>query len=182
MLTQKYSYFIFWSKVVELINKKEHLESKGFMTILSFYASINRGLSSAVLSSFPNVIGKERLKPNKPENLNPNWVSGFTAGDGGFSIGIRKETKQIYFRFYLTQHSRDILVMELLIKFFGFGKVNERSNRCDFYVQHFSKIYETVIPHFDKYPLYNIKTLDFIDFKKAADLYKADKKNNAEAI
>ena len=76
------------------------------MTILSFYASINRGLSSAVLSSFPNVIGKERLKPNKPENLNPNWVSGFTAGDGGFSIGIRKETKQIYFRFYLTQHSR----------------------------------------------------------------------------
>ena len=28
----------------------------------------------------------------------------------------------------------------------------------------------------------NIKTLDFLDFKKAANLYKADKKNNTEQI
>jgi hypothetical protein len=72
--------------------------------------------------------------------------------------------------------------MELLIKFFGFGKVNVRSNRCDFYVQNFSKIYETIIPHFDNYPLYNCKNLEFLDFKKAANLYKEDRKSNAETI
>ena len=65
--------------------------------------------------------------------------------------------------------------MELFIKFFGFGKVNVRSNlsRCDYYVQDFSNIYNSIIPHFDNYPLYNSKDLDF---KKAANLYKVDKK------
>ena len=74
--------------------------------------------------------------------------------------------------------------MELFIKFFGFGKVNVRSNqsRCDYYVQDFSNIYKTIIPHFDNYPLYNSKSLDFLDFKKAANLYKADKKINTEQI
>jgi hypothetical protein len=184
LLTQKYSDFILFTKVVELINNKEHLKSTGFMTILNYYASINRGLSSKVLSSYPDIVGVDRIKPNLPNCLNPNWVSGFTAGDGGFSIGIRKKTNQIYFRFHITQHSRDISLMELFIKFFGFGKVNVRSNqsRCDYYVQDFSNIYKTIIPHFDNYPLYNSKSLDFLDFKKAANLYKADKKINTEII
>ncbi len=182
LLTQKYSDFILWSKAVELINKKEHLNSTGFKTILNYYASINRGMSSKVLASFPNIVVVDRIKPNTPENLNPHWVSGFTAGDGGFSIGIRKITNQIYFRFYITQHSRDILLMKLLIKFFGFGKVNVRSNRCDFYIQDFSKIYGIIIPHFDTYPLCNVKSLDFWDFKEAANLYKVDKKGSVETI
>lgn len=178
LLTQKYSDFILFTKVVEMINNKEHLKSTGFMTILSYYASINRGLSSTVLSTYPEIVGVDRIKPNLPLSLNPKWVSGFTAGDGGFFIGIREKTNQIYFRFHITQHSRDISLMELFIKFFGFGKVNVRSNlsRCDYYVQDFSNIYNSIIPHFDNYPLYNSKDLDFLDFKKAANLYKVDKK------
>lgn len=34
----------------------------------------------------------------------------------------------------------------------------------------------------DSYPLYNCKSLDFLDFKKAAYLYKADKKFKTEQI
>jgi len=184
LLTQKYSDFILFKKVVEIISKKEHLKSAGFMIILSYYASINKGMSSKILTSYPDIVKADRIKPNLPEFLNPQWVSGFTAGDGGFYIGIRKETNQIYFRFHIAQHSRDVLLMELFVKFFGFGKVNVRSNksRCDYYVQDFSNIYETIIPHFDNYPIYNYKYLDFLDFKKAANLYKADKKNNTEEI
>jgi hypothetical protein len=59
LLTQKYSDFILFTKVVELINNKEHLKSTGFMTILSYYASINRELSSTVLASYPNIVGCE---------------------------------------------------------------------------------------------------------------------------
>jgi len=184
LLTQKYSDFILFTKVVELISKKEHLNYTGFTTVLSYYASINRGLSSTISSLYPNIIGVDRIKPNLPDCLNPNWVSGFTAGDGGFSIGIRTNTNQIYFRFHVTQHSRDILLMELFIKFFGFGKVNVRSNqsRCDYYVQDFLNIYETIIPHFENYPLNNAKELDFLDFKKACNLYKAENKKNTETI
>ena len=149
--------------------------------LLFIFEALNKLIETQKLSFLPK---KEREKVILPINLNSYWVSGFTAGDGGFSIGIRPKTNQIYFRFHVTQHSRDTLLMELFIKFFGLGKVNVRSNknRCDYYVQDFFNIYEIIIPHFEKYPLNNSKELDFLDFKKAANLYKEDKKNNTEAI
>lgn len=74
--------------------------------------------------------------------------------------------------------------MRKFIDFFGLGKVSERSNRsrCDYYVQDFTQIYKIIIPHFNKYPLNNIKSRDFLDFKKAADLYKINGKNSTEEI
>ena len=112
------------------------------------------------------------------------WVSGFVAGDGGFSIGIRKNTSQIYFRFHIAQHSRDHLLMKMFILFFECGKVNIRTSteRCDYYVQDFPSIYNKIITHFDKFPLYNVKSLDFQSFKKAVTLYKDGGKNNTKAI
>ena len=158
--TQKYSDFCLWAKAVELMFHKKHLTSTGFNTILSFYKSINLGMSPSVLASFPNISIQKREAVLLPLGLNPYWVSGFTAGDGGFSIGIRKITGQIYFRFHITQHVRDTLLMKLLISFFNCGKVIIRQNRCDYYVQDFSSIYNVIIPHFTKYPLQGIKMLD----------------------
>jgi len=166
------------------MHKKQHLNSAGFQTILTYYVSINRGLSSSVLNIFPNIVGVDKINVNLPDNLNPNWVSGFTAGDGVFFIGIRQVTNQVYFRFHITQHSRDSLLMKKLILFFGCGNVNIRLNndRCDFYVQDFIKICEIIIPHFNRYPLYNIKFLDFSDFKNAAELFKLSGSKNIKAI
>ena len=70
--TQKKVDFDLWVKIVELISKKEHLNPTGFTTILSFYASINRGLSPVVSSFYPNIVGVDRTKPNLPFSLNPN--------------------------------------------------------------------------------------------------------------
>ena len=74
--------------------------------------------------------------------------------------------------------------MNQFIQFFDCGKVNVRitDNRCDFYVQDLNKIINNIIPHFDNYPLQNIKHLDFADFQKAAELYKTDGKKNGETI
>ena len=44
-----------------------------------------------------------------------------------------------------------------------------------------SKIY-LIIPHFDQYPLLNIKTLDFYSFKEAALLYKDGGRKNTYKI
>jgi len=97
------------------MNLKKHLTYSGFNTILSYYASINKGTSKTVANAFPDIVSVIKIKPILPNFLNPYWVSGFTAGDGGFSIGIRLITGQIYFRFHIAQHSRDILLMNLLI-------------------------------------------------------------------
>jgi len=184
LFTLKNSDYKLWSKVVDFISKKEHLTEKGFSTILTYYASINKGLSPSVSSSFPGITGIKKESVILPDNLNPNWVSGFVAGDGGFSIGIRKKTSQIYFRFQVTQHSRDISLMNLFVKFFDCGKVNIRSqtDRCDFYVQDYLHIDNNILPHFDKYPLYNAKSLDLVDFKKALELYKERGRKNIDEI
>ncbi len=184
LLTQKYADFFLWSKVVKLMDLKQHLIPSGFDTVLSFYASINKGMSQQVLTAFPNIKGAVRINPILPDLLNPYWVSGFVAGDGGFSIGIRAITGQIYFRFHIAQHSRDILLMNKFINFFNCGKVHIRSNinRCDFLIQDFNNIYNIIIPHFDKYPLKNIKQLDYIDFKIAVNLFKSNGKKSTDII
>ena len=84
LLTHKYSDFVLWSKVVNIISVKDYLTTAGFNTILTYYASINRGMSSKVLSEFPDIVGVERVKNTNLDSttlLNPFWVSGFVAGD-----------------------------------------------------------------------------------------------------
>lgn len=87
------------------------------------------------------------------------------AGDGGFSIYIRSAKdyilgEKVYCRFHITQHSKDIELMKLFIKFFDCGIVHLRSNsatpRCDFIVQDVSSLLDKIIPHFDLYPLLNL--------------------------
>lgn len=72
--------------------------------------------------------------------------------------------------------------MKLFISFFNCGQVNVRVNRCDFYVQDIVKITEAIIPHFESYPLENIKSLDYLDFIKGLVLFKQGEKSNINKI
>jgi hypothetical protein len=170
---------------------KKHLTPSGFNTILSYYESINLGMSPSVLAAFPNILIQNREAVTLPTQLNPYWVTSSgalkTAGDGGFSIGIRKITGQKYFRSHIAQHVRDTLLMKLLITFFNSGKVIVRQNRCHYYVQDFSNIYNLIIPHFTEYPLQGPRPskkkvrlfrADRCPIKKAAELFKTEGKNN----
>lgn len=57
----------------------------------------------------------------------------------------------------------------MFILFFGCGiskmRYNNKISRCDYYVQDINSIINKIIPHFEKYPLENIKELDYLDFK-----------------
>ena len=64
----------------------------------------------------------------------PNWLSGFVTGDGSFDIRIiklitKKGGYRIQLRFRITQHDRDIELMELIIKYLGTGKINKYSSK-----------------------------------------------------
>ena len=48
LLTLKYSDFVLWSKVVNLLHLGQHQIPSVFSTILSYYASINKGMSAKV--------------------------------------------------------------------------------------------------------------------------------------
>jgi hypothetical protein len=51
--------------------QKEHLDKTGFGSILSLYASINRGLSSNILRLFPNIKAENKVSSSLPLYLNP---------------------------------------------------------------------------------------------------------------
>lgn len=109
-------------------------------------------------------------------------MSGFVAGgDGGFSIYVRPANdyalkEKVFCRFHITQHTKDLELMQLFFQFFGCGKVDVRSNlstlRCDFLVQDTSFLLEKIVSHFDLYPLVNLKQEDFLCFRQALLLIK----------
>lgn len=181
LITRKRADFMLWSEVIKLVLTKEHLNLKGFLTILSYYASINRGISKKIITIFPDIKPQDRPLFTLPEELNPQWVSGFVGGDGGFSIYVNDTIdnlkQRLSYRFYITQHSKDLELMNLFVTFFRCGFIDVRSNpntpRCDFIVQDATSILENIIPHFDSYPLFNLKHKDFLCFKEGMFLIKS---------
>lgn len=182
LISKKRVDFLLWSEVIKLILNKDHLTLEGFLKILSYYASINRGVSLKVLEYYPNIIPIDKPVIKLPYNLNPQWVSGFVAGDGGFSIYVRPAKdyallEKVYYRFHIAQHIKDQELMKLFVKFFDCGIVAVRSNysRCDFIVQDALSILDKVLPHFDSYPLLNLKQEDYICFKECMTIIKLKK-------
>ena len=173
-----------------MIYNKEHLKKSGFLTILTYYAYINRGISKKVLKFYPKISPVIRAKVDLPLNLNPYWVSGFVAGDGGFSLIIRPSKssvlkQQVSCRLHITQHIKDLELMKLFSKFFNCGTVYVRSNssnRCDFLVQDIKLLLSNIIPHFDIYPILNLKFQDYICFKKALYIIKSKQHLTQEGL
>ena len=191
LISKKHLDFLLWSEVIKLILNKDHLNKEGFSKILSYYASINTGVSKKVQEYFPNIIPVDKPVISLPDTLNPQWVSGFVAGDGGFSIYVRAAKdyvllEKVYCRFHIAQHVKDLELMKLFIKFFNCGSVNVRSNtatpRCDYIVQDATSLLEKILPHFDTYPLLNLKQEDYICFKKCMTIIKLKQHLTTEGL
>jgi hypothetical protein len=153
---------------------KQHLTKDGFDLFLSYYAAINYGPKSKnLLFSFPNVKPINKPEHSIPDLLKPNLFSGFVTGDGGFHINIRQDIRyklgyKLDYNFSITQHNKDIILMNKFIEFFNCGKVFNREFkfRCYFMIQDKTNLIKFVLPHFDQYPLETIKQLDYIEFKE----------------
>ena len=55
LTSQKYGNFIIFQNIVKLMNKKEHLDEKGLIKIVSLKASLNKGLSYNLKICFPDI-------------------------------------------------------------------------------------------------------------------------------
>ena len=72
---------------------------------------------------------------HQQERLAPNWVVGFTEGEGCFRVSINKQPKmstgwQVLPEFRIVQHNRNKTTLKRLQRFFGAGDVvvnHERS-------------------------------------------------------
>uniref|UniRef100_UPI0022FD6BBB hypothetical protein n=1 Tax=Drechslerella dactyloides TaxID=74499 RepID=UPI0022FD6BBB len=78
--------------------------------------------------------------------------------------------KSVWLRFILSQHNRDEVIINNLMKYLNCGKYYTGSNKNygELIVEKFSDILEKIIPFFDKYSLVWKKSKDYQDFKKVA--------------
>ena len=111
---------------------------------------------------------------NSDLSLNPWFLTGFTDGDGSFSILTSKDIRgkllckvQPVFTFGL--HKKDLPLLLMIQKYFG-GVGNIHTRKADGTVYYNTSsvkdIIKYVIPHFDSYPLVSQKKADFLLFRE----------------
>lgn len=177
--TSKSIHFLLWCEVIDLLLKKVHYTHEGFLKILAIKAVFPKGLSDNVLKAHPNVvpINKPEFLP-KTNLLNPHWVAGFVQADGTFGLNFIKQVRmKLGFtcqpQFRVTQHERDLMVLNRIISTMGCGNIVKPSSgrdRYDISVANIKDIARIVIPFFEKYRIYGAKYLDFQSFCKGISI------------
>ena len=174
--TNKYSDYLLFKEVVMIMQRKEHLTAEGLQKIVNIRASLNKGLTSLLLEAFPNTVALTRpTLPSTSVKLDPQWVAGFTSGDGCFKINTResklhKTGSRVTLLFVVTQHIRDEFLLKSLVSFFGCGQTYSYKEYTEFRCQSLKYNFEKIIPFFNKYPVIGVKSLDFEDWRKVAKL------------
>lgn len=109
LITNKLADYILFKEVVGMMILKEHLTSEGLEKIVAIKAAMNRGLPEELEAAFPHILPKLRPKIIDQTIKDPNWISGFTSGEGCFLVNLicgsaYKTGYQVLLRFQLTQH------------------------------------------------------------------------------
>ena len=177
LLTQKAADFILFKEAVKLMNNKAHLSIEGLNQIVNIKASMNLGLSDFLKSEFNDFTPVERQVINTENIPDPNWIAGFVTGEGNFDVRITQQStnkigSRVQLRFRISQHERDIKLMENLIKYLGSGKIYKYSGKSAVVLTifKFSDITNIIIPFFEENPLLGVKLFDYLDWCKIAKL------------
>ena len=167
-------YFLFKQAYLLLVNK-EHLTHSGLRQIISIKASINNGLSEELKEAFPGIKPVSTVKRENIFIYNPQWLAGFTSGEGSFGVKVRNSIGNsqavIELIFQINQHVRDEQLIACIAEYLGCGKIYKHSkNAVVFRVSKRCNLTEIIIPFFTKNPILGIKALDFKDFCLIAEL------------
>ena len=110
------------------------------------------------------------------------WFVGFSDGESNFTIVFQKDKNGnitgASFRFIIELHLDDINTLKYIKSKLNIGNnISEYGNSCKFTVIH-KKDIEKLISIFDKYNLNTTKYLDYLDLKKAFQLYNENNTKN----
>ena len=186
LLTKKVADFELFKQAFILIKNKEHLTDKGLEKIVAIKSSINNGLSDSLKDSFPGIVPVERCKVTTPLTFDGYWLAGFTSGEGSFMAKVFKTAKSKYGKtvqlvFQLSQHERDLELLNSIVKYFNCGHLQnkgyvknfqKRWDTIDLQITKFKEINSIIIPFFIKYLVLGEKAKDLSDFIKVAELIK----------
>ena len=109
--------------------------------------------------------------------LNPWFVTGFTDGEGSFSIIVAKrDSSKVQWQgrlfFQISLHVKDKALLEQIKNFFGVGEIHSKTSDSIIYSVKSIKDLTVIINHFEKYPLISQKRADYEIWKQAFILIK----------
>jgi hypothetical protein len=170
LLTQKAADYFLFKQAVKLMNDKEHLTLEGLNKIINIKASMNLGLSDMLKSEFAGYTPAERPVINYDNVIiYPSWLSGFVSGDGNFDVRMPPTKSKIGYRvqlrFRISQHERELKLMEKIVKFLGSGKIYKYNGKSavSLNIVDFAVITNIIIPLFKENPPVGIKLYDYLD-------------------
>ena len=123
------------------------------------------------------------ISANKIDNIefksqmNPWFLTGFSDGEASFIFYIQKTNKTkigwaTWVAFEINLNGKDLSILKDIKSYLGVGKINQKSDgTCVYYVRSFEEI-NTIIHHFDKYPLLTQKQADYLLFKSAFEIIR----------
>ena len=160
LVTKKLKDFILFKEIVLLMEKGEHNTLPGLLKVFSLKVNLNKGLPTAVKEKFPDILPAILPELKVPLSFNPNWLAGFITAEGSFFISLYENDKRkagyaISLSFSLSQHLRDVELLERLSIFLDCGVVRRSSNRgtAELIITKSSDLNQKVIPLLKKYNL-----------------------------
>ncbi len=102
-----------------------------------------------------------------------SYITGFVDGEGTFSVSFSKRTKfktnlEVRPSFSISQHKRNLKILQQIHHYFGVGSIrfSKRDQNYKYEVRSVKDLIQTIIPHFERFPLQTTKAKDFQKFKK----------------
>ena len=108
-----------------------------------------------------------------------DWLCGLTDGEGSFML--LKKQDSYGFKFQIQLHIDDIKVLHYIQSTLGVGKVYLNGSAAQFVVTN-SKDLAVILDIFSRYPLNTTKLLNFLDFKKAYEIYKSSRLKSSDIL
>ena len=176
LITKKRADYLLFKQIVMLILQGEHLKSEGLQKIINIRASLNLGLSEVLKAAFPNTIPISKPLVPIAEIPHPQWMAGFISGEGCFYIKINKGRNKagvgIQLVFQVAQHLRDQELMKSFVNYFKCGQYIHLLQKDWGYFQctNFSDINNKIIPFCSQHTIQGVKSKDFLDWVKAAEI------------
>ena len=119
--------------------------------------------------------------------LSPDWVVGFTDGEGCFYIGIYRHPEmsvgyQVLPEFRIVQHKRDVQLLHAIKRFFKCGVIRvNRDDRMELRIRKLECL-RMVVDFFQKHPLKTKKNVDFRKFAKVIRWMGKGKHLNTDGV
>ncbi len=170
-----------WTKQEELYleenfdkkNYKELIEVLGRSPGAIWTKARRLGLGPKILQDLDN---------NKYSDVDPNWLAGFTDGEGSFCINIviLKGRPKVRPAFRINLRADDIEALHTANALLGnqgivkIRKIKGGSDQAYLHIEGFKKCHYIARPFFDEYKLHGKKAKSFETWKQILDLMKSD--------